>query len=114
MHEGSFARAIILTAKKEAEKAGFRRISRIKVAIGEIHAVVDEFLITVFDMMKESYGLDGAMLEVEKIKLKVRCKECGKIYHPEEPIFQCPRCSALGGEILEGEELHLISIEGER
>ncbi len=114
MHEGSFARAIILTASKEAEKAGIREIKRIKVAIGEIHAVVEDFLITVFDMMKGEYGLEEASLEVEKVPLKVRCASCGRVYSPEEPVFLCPYCGAMGGEVLQGEELHIISIEGEK
>ncbi len=114
MHEGSFARAILLSVRREAQRAGMRRVLKIKVLIGEAHAVVEEFLKTMFDMMKGEYGLGEAALEVEKVELEVKCPACGKIYHPRDPVFICPECGTPGGEILRGNELHLLSIEGEK
>ncbi len=114
MHEGSFAKAIILSARQEAEKAGMKRVVKIKVLIGELHAVVDDFLMAVFDMMKGEYGLGEAALEIEKVPLKVKCPACGEVYRPQEPVFICPKCGTPGGEVLQGNELHILSIEGEK
>ncbi len=113
MHEGSFARAIILSALKEAEKAGMKRVLKIRVLIGELHAVVDDFLIEVFNMMKGEYGLQEAALEIKKVPLKVKCPACGLVYRPDGPVFLCPKCGTPGGEILQGNELHILSLEGE-
>ena len=115
MHEGTIAREIIRTAKEEALKAGMEKISTIKVVIGEMHAVVEDALLFLFDLMKkEEEGMEDTILSVEKKPVVVRCKKCGNEFRPEEPIFICPSCGSMETELISGDEMYIESMEGEK
>ncbi len=114
MHEGTIAREIIRTAREEAKKAGMKKIARVKVVIGEMHAVVDEALRFLFDIMKEEEGLGEAVLEIEKKPVEVKCKICGEKFHPEDPVFVCPSCGSIETQLITGDEMYIESLEGEK
>lgn len=115
MHEGTIAREIIRTAREEALKAGIRRVKGIKVVIGEMHAVVDDALLFLFDIMKkEEEMMEDAVLEIVKKPVLVKCKKCGNEFYPDEPIFICPSCGSIKTQLLTGDEMYIESLEGEQ
>ncbi len=115
MHEGSIARSILDTAKEIAEKEDMRRVKRVKVAIGKMHSVVPEVLLNLFNIMKKYYpGLEDASLDIEEKEVKIRCKRCGSVSILDSPFFICEACGSGETEVLEGDEMLILSIEGEK
>jgi len=46
--------------------------------------------------------------------MKIKCKECNAESIIEAaPIFLCPECNSFKTEIVDGEQLDIMSIEGE-
>ena len=115
MHEGTIAREILRTAKEEALKAGMKRVTGIKVVIGEMHAVVDGALLFLFDIMKrEETMMKDAALKIVKKTVLVKCKRCGNEFRPDGPVFICPYCDSIETRVVTGDEMYIESLEGER
>lgn len=113
MHEGSIARNIIDIAQEEGKRNGIKTIKKISVLVGKMHAVIPDALEFFFDIMKKEYGLVDAELKIKEEDVKGRCKKCGKSFSISAPVFICPYCSSSDIEIIKGDRIVILSIEGE-
>ena len=77
MHELSITRSLLDQALAEAEKHGARRISRIRLLLGEGGGVVPDCVQFYFDEMKKGTTAAEAELEFKKVPLRIRCPKCG-------------------------------------
>lgn len=136
MHEWALAEALITTALKEAEKAGLRKVARIKVRIGELQQIDEELfkslLIEVLQI--EDPMLKGAELEFEGEEAVLKCRVCGqewgfsesrKALSEEDAEFihfvpevahvylRCPGCKSPDFEVIKGRGIWTEWIEGE-
>jgi hydrogenase nickel incorporation protein HypA/HybF len=64
-----------------------------------------------FRALSADGAMSAARLEIELVRARSRCFECGAVFEFDGPVGACPRCGAFGGEILSGAELRLESIE---
>ncbi len=137
MHELSITRALLDQALAEAEKHGAKRISRIRLLLGEGGGVVPDCVQFYFDEMKKNTAAAEAELEFKRVPLRIRCPKCGaewgmghdpNLLGDSEP---CPErepldhstagpldhilqgmCSCnAGGEVVSGQELVIESID---
>ena len=113
MHEGSIARNIIDIVKEEKEKNNIQKVKKIVVLIGKMHAVVPDALEFFFDIMKKEYGFDGTELEIKEEDVEGICRKCGKNFKISTPVFICPYCNGSDIKIIKGNEMLVLSIEGE-
>ncbi|MCK4312773.1 MAG: hydrogenase maturation nickel metallochaperone HypA, partial [Candidatus Cloacimonetes bacterium] len=73
----------------------------------------DEVFQMYFDLMKKEYkGFENAELIMEEKDVMVKCKKCNETFLIEDPIFICPNCESFDTEIIQGNELHIESMEG--
>ena len=79
MHEVAIARNIIEIAENEARKHGASSIRTIKLRVGEFRGVVKEALEFAFCALGADTMAAGAELEVETVKLRVECRNCGPV-----------------------------------
>jgi Zn finger protein HypA/HybF involved in hydrogenase expression len=49
---------------------------------------------------------------MEEKDVKVKCKKCNETFMIEDPIFICPKCESFDTEIIQGNELHIQTMEG--
>jgi hydrogenase nickel incorporation protein HypA/HybF len=70
------------------------------------------------DVMQSCYAaatpgtpLEGSRLELEQVAATARCPQCRHEFAVQEQWFECPKCQAVGGELLTGQELDLVNIE---
>jgi len=77
MHELSITRSLLDQALGEAEKHGAKRISRIRLLLGEGGGVVPDCVQFYFDEMKKGTAAAEAELEFKKVPLRIRCPKCG-------------------------------------
>jgi hydrogenase nickel insertion protein HypA len=80
MHELSITRSLLDQALAEAEKHGARRISRIRLLLGEGGGVVPDCVQFYFDEMKKGTAAAEAELEFKKVPLRIRCPKCGAVW----------------------------------
>lgn len=114
MHEASICQSIIETSVNIGTEQKLIQIEKIYLKIGNIHHIVDEVLVNYFDIQKKQYPiLADAELIIEKIPLLIKCNSCGEQNELNQPIFICPSCYSPNIEIVQGNELHIVKMEGE-
>ena len=107
MHELSITRALVDQALAEAEKHGAKRISRIRLLLGESGGVVPDCVQFYFDEMKKDTVAAEAELEFTRVPLRIRCPKCGAEFGKIEEMCTCN----AGGDIVSGQELVIESID---
>lgn len=111
MHELSIAQSIVDSAREQAAAHDGRRVLRIGVRVGEISGVAVEALEFCFAMTVKDTEFDGAALEVEKVAVRYRCRQCGVEFHPREFLAECPSCGSAAASMIAGDELGLSFLE---
>jgi hydrogenase nickel incorporation protein HypA/HybF len=114
MHELAVTQRILEIALEHAHQAGAQRIGAIHLVVGDLSSIVDDSVQFYFDYLTPGTIAEGARLTFQRIPPRCRCRECGTEFAPEPGIlWQCPACGAWGGEVLQGREFYIESIEVE-
>jgi len=114
MHEMSVAHGLLSILQDQAKGHGIARISRVRVKVGRLRGIDARQLRLAFEALAEGGLADGAVLDVEEITAKARCRGCGVVWQAPDYRFECPECAAADSEILEGRELFIESFDGAR
>jgi hydrogenase nickel incorporation protein HypA/HybF len=113
MHELSIAQSLFDLVREEGQRHGLKAITRIKLQVGALSAVVPESLAFCFEILSRGTVLEGARLDIETVSVSARCTHCQQVFVVADKIFLCPHCQEPGVELVSGRELTLVSIEGE-
>lgn len=113
MHEASVAAGIIETVSKVAKQHGVSRVTGIKLLIGEFTCIQSEALRFSLETLGEGTVAEGAAINIEKVRTRAACAECGCEFDIEQILFRCPECGSLTIELVAGRELIIESIETE-
>jgi len=111
MHELSIACSIVETVEENLPTENSRAI-KIFVRIGKMSGVVKDALLFSFEIAAQDTRVDGAVLEIEELPIVIYCEKCDKnseLGNP--PIFRCEKCGELTGNLVQGKEMELVSIE---
>jgi hydrogenase nickel incorporation protein HypA/HybF len=111
MHELSIIAGLMETVESLAREHKAREVTGIRIRVGALSGVVAELLESAFDMYKKGTIAENAVLEVEKVPFKLRCKACGAENIREDFQYACAACGAADLELLEGTELILERVE---
>ena len=111
MHELAITEDILRIAVTHGERVDAKRIMDINVVIGDLSSVVDDSVQFYFDFLSPDTLAAGAKLHFRRIAARLRCRQCGLEFEPQSMEWHCPRCQALGGEVIAGQELYVESIE---
>jgi hydrogenase nickel incorporation protein HypA/HybF len=114
MHETSIAQMLSEIALEEARKHSLSRVSSLTVQIGEMAAVVPEALSFAFSIISKGTILEGARLNIEIVPIVAWCSQCNEPFEVENFSFKCPECGLVSDDCLSGQELLLVSLEGEK
>lgn len=113
MHELSIAYNLVELAVETAEQNDLKKVDFLHVRIGVLCGVVKEALQFSFDIATEGTLIEGAKLVIDEVPLKIYCPQCNNEHVLQKPIpIRCPECNIRTGEILEGKEIELYSLEG--
>ncbi|MGB9589628.1 MAG: hydrogenase maturation nickel metallochaperone HypA [Candidatus Hydrothermia bacterium] len=114
MHEVTVCDSLLDLVEETAKKHHARRVSVVRVRIGEISGVVPELLQHAFEVLAPERQLTmGASLILEKVRPLAHCEACGHDFEPTEYVFICPACGSGRTRLLAGDELSLDRIEME-
>ncbi len=111
MHELSLIASLFEILQEKAEEQKARKVVLVKLRVGKMAGVVPEFLRTAFDLYKDGTVAREAVLEIEEVPLRVRCRACHAVTEKEDFVFVCPACGSTDLETLEGMELVLEKLD---
>ena len=111
MHEMSIIEALLEAVRKESRAWPEAQVSVVRVRVGALRLVVSEVMETCYRAATLDTPLAGSRLELEAVAATARCPQCQQVFPVEDRWFECPRCQALGGEVVTGQELDLVNIE---
>lgn len=111
MHEMAVSEDILRIVTAYAERGGANKVTHVYLVIGELSSFVDDSIQFYFNLLTPGTIVEGAELHFERIKTRFRCRKCGHEFEPEERNWMCPKCRALGGDVIAGKEFYVDSIE---
>jgi hydrogenase nickel incorporation protein HypA/HybF len=112
LHELSIVWGIIETVSESAETANSKKITAVYLRVGALAGVVKDALLFSYDLATQDTILEGSKLVVEELPLLIFCQVCGKtVQLPGVQSFRCPVCQTPSGDIRQGKELEVRSVE---
>lgn len=112
MHEVGIIESALDVIRREAERHQAAQVARVVLRIGALSGVEPEALRFAFAAVTPGSVAEGAELEIELIPARAHCHACDADFTVDTGfIFQCPRCSALSGDVRSGRELELARLE---
>ncbi len=115
MHELGAAVDLFKVVEKEARKNGLKKVSKVRVKLGEASGIKDDFLRHSFvDHIFPGSMAEGAELEIIEEKVNIVCKDCGaRIDISKDDPSKCLACGGSSLEVTGGKDFCVDSIEGE-
>jgi hydrogenase nickel incorporation protein HypA/HybF len=111
MHELALAESIVNIVTSEMKKYPGSKALKVAIKLGALHEIVPDALQFGFDTMTTQTPLEGALLDIERIPIKGRCRNCGHEFEIEEYLFVCPQCYSGDIEMTQGDILEISHIE---
>ena len=112
MHELAVTQDVFNVVLKQAQMNKAKQVVSVKLRIGELRDIVDEWMQRMFDLISRDTIVEGAKLEIERVPVIFRC-ECGETFSvniKEKFSRQCPHCSGENIDICSGREFEIESI----
>ena len=112
MHEMSLIQGIFDSVMPVAREHGTTAITSISLRVGEMTMVVPEAMEFAFEALSEDEPLlQGAKLEMNFVRPRSRCLDCGEEFEHDRFHMHCPVCESGATMLLAGRELEVASIE---
>ncbi len=88
------------------------RILRVRLLVGALSGVVEGALQFGYEIATDGTPLAGSKLEVVSLPVVIYCKHCEALREMEGvQSFRCPVCGTPSGDIRQGRELEIESVE---
>ncbi|WP_027365771.1 hydrogenase maturation nickel metallochaperone HypA [Desulfotruncus alcoholivorax] len=113
MHEISLIQALIETVKHSAAENDIARVNNVRIVVGELYGALPDALEFAFQVLTKGTVCEGAVLEIDKKPLVLKCRECESEYRPGEINWKCPACGSGGATAISGKELYVDYFEGD-
>ena len=113
MHEMAIVQSILNIAVKAGTDAGAARIKTIRIKMGEYSDVVPVILNEYFAVASTGTIAQGARLELNRVPVTMRCRDCGWQGHVDKLHIRCGDCGGTSLTMLSGREFYVESLEAE-
>ncbi len=111
MHEYSIVQSLLDSCEENAKVNNATKVTKVVVKIGVMSGVEPDLLQTAFDTFKEETICHNAQFIINIQKVKILCNECQTTSELEKNEYCCPKCQSTQLDILDGEEMFLMSLE---
>jgi hydrogenase nickel incorporation protein HypA/HybF len=112
MHELSIAYSLIEAASESAVAAGASRVHVVNLRLGALCGVVRGALEFSYELATADTMLADSKLVVKELPVRVYCEVCrAEVELASIQLFRCPICNTASGDIRQGRELEIESIE---
>jgi len=113
MHEYSVVQALLNQCEEVATQNKATKVTKIICKIGIMSGIETHLLQVAFDTFKEGTICNNAQFIINKQKLKLKCRDCKDEYEIDEIIYKCRACGSLSMDVIDGEDMYLMSLEME-
>jgi hydrogenase nickel incorporation protein HypA/HybF len=112
LHELSIAQAIVEGVLDTAERERADKVLRVRLRLGRLSGVVGDSLQFCYEMAVAGTVMEGSVLEIVELPLIIHCPACDadRILGGIQ-LMACPVCGTLSGDLRQGRELEIESIE---
>ncbi len=107
MHELAITESVVAGV---SEHVGNARVTRIVLEIGKLSGVAPDAVRFCFDVCSEGTALEGAVLQIDEIPARARCRDCRTALELEDFVALCG-CGSANLEFLSGQELKVREVE---
>ena len=111
MHEYSIVQSLIDSCEEHAKVNEASKVTKVVVKIGVMSGVEPDLLQTAFDTFKEATICEEAQFIMNIQKVKISCNDCSDENELEKNEYHCPKCQSTNINIIDGEEMFLMSLE---
>jgi hydrogenase nickel incorporation protein HypA/HybF len=111
MHELSVCQGLIRQVEKVAAEHGAANVERIVLQVGGLSGVEPPLLERAFEIARAGTVAARAGLEIRTGPVVVQCRECGGRSAVPPNRLLCSYCGEWRVQVVEGEELLLLSVE---
>lgn len=112
MHELSIAHGLAEVAGAAARQAGVRQVVALRLAIGELAGIEPGALRFCWDLAAYGTILQGSRLDIDTLPVVIHCPVCAAdVELPDVRRFRCPCCQTPSGDLRQGRELEIRSLE---
>lgn len=112
MHELSIAMRLVEMVEAEVAAAGGGRVELVRLRIGQLAGVHAAALRFAFEQARAGTVASEATLSITDLPVAVFCPNCQQVLPlPAITPLACPACGQPTGDIRQGQELDLESIE---
>ena len=113
MHELGITESIVKIVLDKAKEAQASKITEINLVVGELSGFVPDCIQFYFDILSKDTIAQEASLHFESMPAQLRCRNCATNFHPQDALWECPKCQSPSLEITGGRELYIKSMEVE-
>lgn len=107
MHELALMQSLVATVEEQVPD----RVTRVRLEIGRLTAVVPDALRFCFDVCARGTRLEGALLEIVDVAPRARCGTCGREDEVEGDVVLRCACGSVELSMLAGRELRIAEVE---
>ena len=113
MHELTVVSNIFNIIMETAEKNNLSKISKVSLKVGRQRHLAPDLMKFAFDSVAENTIAAGAFLNIKRVDIQMKCRNCGLDFIVDDNTYLCVSCGSAGLETLAGKDLLIESIEGE-
>jgi hydrogenase nickel incorporation protein HypA/HybF len=112
LHELSIAQAIVDGVQETVDREKATKVLRVRLRVGQLSGVVPDSLRFCYDLVVAGTCMEGSLLEIVELPLMIHCPSCrADRMLAGVQLFACPICGTPSGDIRQGRELEIESIE---
>lgn len=112
MHELSIVSSIVDSVTETLAAYPGARVKEVRLRVGALAAVIEDSLQFCYGIATEGTPLEGSILVVKILPVIMHCQSCKKeVQLTSLQSFRCPTCDEPVGELRQGRELEIESIE---
>jgi len=113
MHEYSIVQSLLNQIEDVAKENEATKVTKIVTKIGVMSGVEPHLLEIAFNTFKEKTICDGAEFIMKIQPITIRCNSCKSESELDEVHYCCPKCESVDVEVIDGEDMFLMSLEME-
>lgn len=116
MHELSVIYPIVKMATKIAHDHNIEVVTSVRLAVGEMHDLVDSYVYKYYERFTKGTPLEGSKLVMRKIPIIYKCRRCVNEISFTNFSFAgadttCTSCGSTETDLISGRELQIEGLE---
>ena len=111
MHELSISQALLEQVEAVARQEGALQVVQVRVGIGPLSGVEPQLLQQAFQLARAGSIAATASLLIDRLPVRVSCRECGQETEAEVANLVCGNCGDWHTRLISGDEMLLTQVE---